>query len=156
MGFRLALLVSFTLACSSPPFASDDIAIPTDASFDQTLSDGFPTNDVVGTDAPLFNGGGPFECNGCICDGTLHFCEFSSGGKAPIVDASSDAADDASDAEATCNSDPDAGPVSSCVAIPIDCLPKPTCACVLEHASPICTCDIDSTGNGIVVSCIYP
>lgn len=143
-------------ACSSTtPFPSDDIAIfdggPT---FDSTLPKDATSFDVA-PDGPTFNGGGPFDCNHCTCDGTLNYCAEISGGNMPLLDAGDDAADaaDASDAEPAC--DPDAA-VLACKPIPIECLPKPSCACLMKHYTYPCTCDLDPSGNGLVVSCAYP
>ncbi len=101
----------------------------------------------VGADAPAdstFNGGGDFLCNGCICDGTLSYCAQYAGGHAPVLDAAlDDASDDASDASddapfgdaGMCIGD--AG--SACTPIPLACLPKPTCECLLAASPPTCT-----------------
>ena len=129
------------------PFPSDDIAAPIDGGgFDHTL----PTeggNDA-GPDV-IFNGGGPFVCLDCICDGTSSVCEHFSGGasNAPFD------LDGGDGGPSTC--DPDAGQ-TYCAAIPIECLPKPTCACVSQHFNPACTCDVDPSGNGLVITCNFP
>ena len=97
-----------------------------------------------------FNGGGPFDCNGCICDGTLDYCYFAGGGpphpSAPIADAG------APDALPAC--DVDASPW--CRPIPIECLPKPTCDCLSQPESPVCTCAVDPSGDGFHVECVFP
>jgi hypothetical protein len=144
----LALLLVPISCSSSIPFPpSDDIAEPFDGNVpDHTL----PTEG--GTDAGpdvIFNGGGPFLCIDCTCDGTSNVCEVISGGKAPFdLDAG-----DAGEGGGMC--DPDAGQ-TYCAAIPIECLPKPTCACVAQHFNPACTCDVDPSGNGLVISCLFP
>jgi hypothetical protein len=152
-----ALVLVFVAACS-PNFA-DDVLL-TDASIirpDATTTDsGFDydaTTSDAGADVTLFNGGGPFMCRGCICDGTLDMCWLLSGGKggpkSPITDASTS---DAADASACVL---DAG--TSCVAIPIECLPKPTCACILDASGAgSCSCYADPSGNGLVIDCALP
>jgi hypothetical protein len=136
--------------CSSiTPFPSDDIAQFDAGRFDSTVPFDAGTFDVVDEDATKFNGGGPFTCSGCICDGTLNYCLFSSAGQAPLVDAGVDDAD-ADAGSNTC--DPEA---SACIQIPTSCLPKPTCDCVLQ-AYTGCTCGVDPSGNGLVISCVYP
>ena len=154
---RLLLFSGLLVACgSSPPFASDDVAA-FDASFDHTVSDS-TFNDIttfdVDPDAPKFGGGGPFLCNGCVCDGTLNMCEHFSGGVAPMPVASD--AGDAGDFGDASACEFDAGQ-TWCAAIPIECFPNPSCACVMTHyQSGACTCDIDPSGNGLVVGCMYP
>jgi hypothetical protein len=144
-----AWLAVFLVACgsSSPPFPSDDIAF-FDSGPDTTLPKDGGGGDVQDEpDSTPFVGGGPFSCIDCTCDGTQRLCEHFSGGPAPAP-----LAGDAGDASVC---DPDAGQ-GYCAAIPIDCLPKPTCACVLQHFQPVCTCDVDPSGNGLVVSCNFP
>jgi hypothetical protein len=159
---RHVLVATVLAACGSsvPVFPSDDVAA-FDASFDQTVSDstfGDVTFDVA-PDAPKFGGGGPFLCNGCVCDGTLNLCAHFSGGPAPMpIAADAGDAGDFGDASAC---DFDAGD-TACAPIPVECLPNPSCACVMQHyQSGACTCDIDSpdsglAGNGLVVSCNFP
>ena len=131
---RLIVLVPLLtlMACGQPDV--DDILIddasvfPFDATTD-ALDGTLPDADGGVT----FNGGGPFLCNDCICDGTSSFCERT--------DASADAAEAGACPKA-----------SGCQPIPIGCLPKPTCAC-LESALGPCTCSVDPSGNGLVVVC---
>jgi len=133
---RLIVLVPLLtlMACGQPDV--DDILIDdahvgfTDATTD--APDGTVSDAEGGV---TFNGGGPFLCNDCICDGTLNFCELTDAG----------AAADAAEAGAC----PKA---SGCQPIPIGCLPKPTCTC-LESALGGCTCTVDPSGNGLVVVC---
>jgi hypothetical protein len=142
------------VGCSSvTPFPSDDIATPFDGGprFDATIPPDAPF-DGPGADATKFNGGGPFDCLGCICDGTLNYCVFSSAGNAPIVDAG----DAGTDADASSDGGLEAcGETSTCTQIPIECLPKPTCDCVMQKYTG-CTCDVDPSGNGLVITCVYP
>jgi hypothetical protein len=144
---RAWLGVFVCTACSLTPVPfpmGDDIAEIPDARPDSTLPFEAGTFDATGTDATPFNGGGPFTCVNCTCDGTLNYCVELSGG-APIVDSGTDAMDDGG--LSAC--DPEA---SACMPIPIDCLPKPTCDCVLQKYKS-CKCDVDPSGNGLVVSC---
>jgi len=159
------LLFAFTAACA--PIEEDDIcSCPlADASF--PLESGA---DVTFADAPAdttpFNGGGDFLCKGCICDGTQRYCAIVSGGKAPVL---GDAGDDAGDLDAgaldaetdapfgdagACDID-EAG-ASACTEIPLGCLPNPTCDCLLAHVSEACTCAVDPSGSGLVVTCDFP
>jgi len=141
---RLALV--FVAACSGP-FA-DDVLV-TDASVfrpDATTdalssSEGGGVVDA-GIEATIFNGGGPFTCGNCVCDGTLDMC-FYGVSKVPALDASDDA--DACGADAA----------QKCTMIPIECLPKPTCACIEQAAGDgDCVCKVDPSGNGFFVTCI--
>lgn len=141
------LLVGCSSVAPFPP--SDDIAEFPDVRPDTTLPPfEASTFDVVDPDATTFNGGGPFTCVDCTCDGTLSYCLEISAGKAPIVDAG---ADDADAGAGIC--DPEA---SACTRIPVECLPKPTCDCVMKQYNAPCTCDVDPSGNGLVISCVYP
>lgn len=154
---RLLLLLPTAFACG--PNALDDV-FPLDSGpivFDATVDHAsFFDASQEAEAGVVFNGGGPFTCGGCVCDGTLNLCfPGMSGGGAPIVDAGADAQDAGSsdadadvDAETACATDASVG----CVQIPIDCLPKPTCTCIASHFVP-CTCAVDPTGNGIVLTC---
>lgn len=155
---RRLFLLGLLTACGSsvPPFASDDVAMFDGGGLDHTLQSDSPFEGStfdVSPDGPKFGGGGPFLCNDCICDGTLNLCEHFSGGAAPMPIAS-DAGDagDFGDASACVY---DAGQ-TSCTPIPVDCLPNPSCACVMAHVTGPCSCGIDPSGNGIVVTCVYP
>ncbi len=142
----LALSPAF-VACGSADFAKSDAG--PDATIEDAATDAFSFGDVVNDGKPppvALDGGGPFLCFGCVCDGTTSFCEFTSAGQAPV--ASDGGLGDAG----AC--DLDGG--SSCMAIPSQCLPNPTCKCVLESFSPVCTCALDPSDDGLVVSCVYP
>jgi hypothetical protein len=149
---RIALLLSVA-ACGGPAIATDDVAF-LDSGVDSTVSDAASdaTTDAgadAADDATAFTGGGPFLCFGCVCDGTIDMCVAISGGaqNAPLADAG------LGDASA-CN---DEVGQSSCQQIPADCLPKPTCACLLAHyPAPACSCAVDPSGNGLAVTCVYP
>lgn len=154
---KRAALLAFAMiaaACSSVPLfpPSDDIAIPSDAPFDNTLPSEASAD--AGPDVAKYNGGGPFTCGACVCDGTLDMCVVGTGGggvKSPIDDAG-----DAGDADASTDTCPieDAG--NGCVPIPIGCLPKPTCECLLQYYSSACTCGIDDSGSGFGIACVPP
>jgi hypothetical protein len=153
---RWSFLLVFA-ACG--PNAVDDIFIgdggvlPVDAT--TKFGDGGDASSFdAGIDGPQFNGGGPFFCYNCTCDGTLDMCfNGGGGGGAPIADASADvqdASDDASDAAPVCNAD--AAP-TECVVMPTVCLPKPTCACIEKVVGAGCICSVDPSGNGFNITC---
>ena len=143
---------------------ADDF-LPPDASSpfrpDATLPDAFAGDAAAET--TVFNGGGDFMCGKCVCDGTLYLCHQTEGtgtANAPTdLDASADADADADeDADAA---GMDAGPpmcahdAGACMQIPIECLPKPTCDCILPSPGD-CTCSVDPSGNGFQIECIAP
>jgi hypothetical protein len=139
-----ATVAVFLAACSGP--FQDDVtpidasAFRPDATVDAATFDGF----VDQPETTPFNGGGPFVCGNCFCDGTLDMC-FNGKSKAPI-----DASDDAS-GDAGCNADA----AQRCTMIPIECLPKPTCACIEQAVGDgDCVCKVDPSGNGFFVTCI--
>ena len=153
-GMRACALFLFLVGCGSsgPIIGSDDIALPPDGGPDSTLpfDGGADAGADAQSDATKFGGGGPFLCDQCVCDGTIDTCLHISGGASQMP--FSDAGDDAGFGDAgTCATD--AG--GSCAQIPVDCLPNPSCACLLSH-HPSCSCDVDPSGNGLVVTCIYP
>ena len=145
---RRAVFLVLVVACSSD-VTVDDIA-PMDGGvfFDATThkdAGSFAEGGVidVAVDSTKFNGGGPFLCFDCVCDGTLNMCVSGGGSGMPI-------AEDASFGDAsTCN--PDAGQ-TYCQQIPVACLPKATCECI-ETFMIGCTCSVDPSGNGLVVQC---
>jgi len=152
---RLAFALPFFLVACGGPETLDDVP-PLDASFDTTTtSDGSTFDasfqDVAPPDAAkitLDGGGGPFLCHGCICDGTLDLCFTGGGGPSPAP------FDDAGFGDAAA-CDPDAS--VGCNGIPIDCLPDPSCDCILAHyPKGPCTCDVDPSGNGFRVDCNFP
>jgi len=135
---RWLLLAPFLVACP-PTNIVDDLPFDAQPSFDATTDAGPVFSDAtidVGADVPVFNGGGPFLCSGCVCDGTLNFC-YPSDASTGDADAEAGACGDAS---------------TSCDPIPVQCLPKPTCACLLGVWTS-CTCAIDPSGNGLVLDC---
>jgi hypothetical protein len=126
------VVVVFVAACS--PNFGDDV-LPGDASaFRPDATNDSATADVDAEAGVVFNGGGPFLCNDCICDGTLRYCEIADAGFVVAADANA------------CTE------ASACHQFPITCLPKPTCAC-LENFLVNCTCGVDPSGNGIVITC---
>ena len=144
-----ALFALALVACGSS--AVDDIVPPDidatvrtpppDAS--NPFGDGGPVAWDAGYDATKFNGGGPFLCGTCVCDGTLDMCVWCGGGGAPLL---SDAG--FGDASAC---DTDSGQ-SNCRQIPIECFPNPTCACIAQFAGAG-TCAVDPSGNGYSFTC---
>ncbi len=119
-------------AASDSPFA-DDIAV----------FDSFPPAD------PTVDGGGPFLCNGCVCNGADHYCFLVSGGGAPPpMPLDFDAGD------AGLCPEPDAGP-ASCRPVPANCLPDPSCSCITQSQGGS-GCQVDPSGNGIVVTLLAP
>lgn len=144
---RRALSLVFVAACAS------DVTVDDMPFFDAGPFDATTTNDAAlpgdagpldaGVDATKFNGGGPFFCIDCVCDGTLNMCVNGGGGGMPI-------AQDASFGDASA-CDFDAGQ-TYCQQIPVSCLPKPTCACI-ESFMIGCTCSVDPSGDGFVLQC---
>ena len=135
-------LLCFSLALAAcAPIGTDDVMIGPDAAFspDGTVPPDSATFVVDASadafDGGKFNGGGPFLCAGCVCDGTQDMCWSS-------------AVWDAGDA-AACASD--AGYEDWCGAIPIQCLPNPTCACIAPLTG--CKCGVSADGNGYVLTC---
>jgi len=160
---RRTLLAAVVIAGCAPIGVDDIVDFDAEAfpTTDATVFDGFPVDVAspdVGPIGPPFNGGGPFQCFDCVCDGTLNLCFHGGGGGAPIDDAGDDA--DASDADVGDADDADAGLAACafdagqtyCQPIPIECLPKPTCGCI-ESVWASCTCGVDPSGNGFVVVC---
>jgi hypothetical protein len=149
----LGLLGAGLLACGSMVNGEVDASVEASAKDSGSDSPAFGDAGTVDAtfDAPpvALDGGGDFLCNDCVCNGVGHYCGHFSGGKAhpsmPIDGGFGDAS--------AC--DPDAGQ-TYCTAIPSQCLPNPSCACVLAPMPPTCTCDLDPSGNGLVVSCVFP
>lgn len=148
--FCLALLLA--AGCSNN-FVDDVVPLPFDASVDLTLprEASFPDAPFdAPEDTTKYNGGGPFLCEGCICNGTIDLCYFGGGGGgAPIAgDAGEDADASPFDDAGICSDE--AGP-QSCVQIPVQCLPNPTCECLAQTSG--CACTVDPSGNGFFVTC---
>lgn len=143
---RRGLACIFFVACGSN-VADDFVPVDDAGVLDATTqADAIPFPEASTLDAPKFNGGGPFLCGDCICDGTLDLCYFGGGGGPMPI--GNDAGDGGFGDASACVLD--AG--TACIQIPIACLPKPTCACV-DAVYPSCACGIDPSGNGLVVLC---
>lgn len=153
---RFSFFLLFVTACS--PIGEDDIfeGDATPFPFDATVNDSPFSIDDGGAEADTtpFNGGGPFLCGKCICDGTLDMCLTGTGHPAPLdLDASDDADDANADADVDDAGFPTCADASTgCVQIPIECLPKPTCDCIVPSPGK-CFCTVDPSGNGLRVSC---
>jgi hypothetical protein len=156
---RWAVFSAVVIHCGGP--IADDFMLDAGPAFDATVkpdakfTDGsFPID--AGADTALYNGGAPFLCLSCVCDGTLDMCIYGGGGGGmPILDAGSDASgdasDDASDAAPVCSAD---GGTPWCSPIPIACMPKPTCACIDQQiAQTGCACSVDPSGNAFIITC---
>ncbi len=144
-------LLCFLAACGQ----SDDIFVPgeTADATTTTFDAGSPFFDVVvpheAEAGPVYNGG-PLACGACTCDGTLYACLQGACAQPP---PSSDASADASDAGANDASDAaSCGKNLSCSQLPVECLPKPTCACIEKEMGV--TCMVAPNGNGFVLSCL--
>jgi hypothetical protein len=154
-GHAVDVRLVFPLFLAACGMGTDDVfngAVP-----DATASDvGFGFPDVflpgigdVGPPEPVFNGG-PLACGKCTCDGTLYACLMgaapdggcSKGTGGPPAPITGDAGDDA---DATC------GNGLVCARLPVECLPKPTCACITKALGLACT--IDPSGNGFTLQC---
>lgn len=94
--------------------------------------DGF-LSDVVLADAA------PFDCDGCACDGSTHYClHVAAGAKTPpLPDA------------AACS---DAG--TSCIPLPDGCGSTPSCSCIPPKYGGACYCS--DVGGGLLVFCALP
>jgi hypothetical protein len=140
-------LLFFACGCGSVPthfVDAGDATVPDAPSF----SDAAPYDSAYSDDAPeiALDGGGPFLCFGCVCDGTNHYCYDVWTGAPLDVDGGPDAEACPSEAGA-----------SACLPVPVDCLPNPTCSCLAAHGG--CAdfhCALDPTGNGLEALCILP
>jgi hypothetical protein len=146
---RRGLAFTVLLACSSDV---DDMPLFDAGVFDSTTqNDSAPFTDAAIVDAAIdatkFNGGGSILCGDCVCDGTLNVC-FSGRGAGGMPIAS-----DASFGDASACAPNDGG--AGCVAIPVVCLPKPTCECLAPFFQN-CVCAVDPTGNAFVIMCPVP
>ncbi len=141
---RRAAALLFVIGCGSvpPSYTVEGDATTSDASDASPFS--FDDAPPPAVDAPdvVLEGGGPFLCHGCICDGTKSYCYDLWVGAA--LDGGSEAGECPTDGG------------SACVPYTPDCLPNPTCACVLGHVCPGSQCAMDKSGNGLDVLCILP
>lgn len=88
---------------------------------------------------------GWFECGGCLCDGTTHYCEqISAGVNAPSPPEPPDGA--------TLCSTKEAG--NDCLPLPTECAGVPSCGCVPKPYGDICSCN--DVGGGLLVHCALP
>lgn len=101
-------------------------------------SGGFVIDTDATFDGPRLADAGWFDCYGCACDGTTHYCLSWSAGIAapPLPDA------------ATCDDS------SHCTPLPSDCLAPPSCSCVGYGPSDPCFCE--DSGGGLLVQCSAP
>ncbi len=141
---RIAVLV-LVAGCGSVPASLDaGDATTTDDAPQLAFGDASSTDDApyVGPDIVL-DAGGPFLCHGCVCDGRDHYC-YDLWTGALTGDAAHEAA--------ACSTDGG----SHCVPYPQDCLPTPSCECVLGHNCPSAQCVLDPSASGLDVLCILP
>jgi hypothetical protein len=75
----------------------------------------------------------PFDCGGCPCDGTTHYCAGLAAG--PVGPG------------------PTAGP-TECVPLPSACNGQPSCACV--DPMPLLGCTCTQGQGGVRVDCAEP
>lgn len=86
----------------------------------------------AGPPVQLVDGGGPFTCHGCPCDGRTHYCDISSAGP-PLPDP----------VDASCDVTP------RCKPYPAACDGSPSCACIVA-----CTCLRAPSGDGLLAGCV--
>ncbi len=95
------------------------------------------------SDVVVLQDAGWFDCGGCACDGTTHYCVESSGGAAklpPLPDAS------------TCA---DSGTTfGGCNPLPATCPTPATCDCLTMPVPGACFCS--DAGGGLLVKCMMP
>src|SRR5262249_6968710 len=92
-------------------------------------------------DAATLDGGGPFLCFNCICDGTTRLCFAMAVGDVH-GDANFDVCSDSS---------------TSCISYPPACASDHSCACLADTvATGSCICQLDPTGSGLEVGCLLP
>ena len=146
-------LVCFLAACGQ----TDDVFLPGDTPDVTTtpFDTGGPFSDVSTPSeaeaGPIYVGG-PLTCGSCTCDGTLYACLEGACAKPPPIEAgtNADASDDA-DADAASDASASCGKNAICQELPIECLPKPTCACI-EKATGL-GCSVATNGSGFILSC---
>jgi hypothetical protein len=159
-GHRFEVRLVFTMFFVACGMGTDDVLVGVGEVPDASTT-GFqdvflpPVHDV-GTPDPIVTGG-PLACGACTCDGTLYGCLMGAapdggcpkgggGPPQPPAPMTGDAGDDANaDAATSC------GKGIVCSELPVECLPKPTCACITKVAGFQCT--IDPTGNGFTLEC---
>ena len=147
-------MLGVTSACGSDEPRTE--SVPDATAEDAPLDDAppFPWSDAMGPadvyvpevpDVGLVDGGGPFLCNGCLCDGRTHYCDFSSAGApVPLAPIFGDAGACA-----------DAGS-SPCEPLPPGCVPA-NCACLPnESKGGACSCFRSKDGDGLLAGCVLP
>lgn len=85
---------------------------------------------------------GPFDCAGCICDGSTHYCKLLEGG-GPTPPPGPPP-------EPLCSQFPEQ---LRCLPLPAACFPTATCQCI-NPGQGGCTCKVDPAG--ITVTCVLP
>ncbi|CAN5812403.1 hypothetical protein BH09MYX1_BH09MYX1_46970 [soil metagenome] len=133
LGCRAPTQSDSTFDASTDPF--DAAADPFDGLVEYDVSS-FPIPDAA-PPATLVDGGGPFRCAQCPCDGRTHYCDTSTAGPpAPEPDYG----------EAGCQT---ASP--RCKPYPAACDGSPSCACIIA-----CDCARAASGDGLFAGCSYP
>jgi hypothetical protein len=93
-------------------------------------------------DSPSVTDAGWFDCGGCACDGTTHYCvEWVGGGAYAPPPPPPDAAVCAGDA---------GFPTGGCLALPANCSGPPSCDCVPTGCG-VCTV----VPGGLLVTCYF-
>lgn len=114
------------------------------------LAEAGPLPDLYVDPIVLGDAGGLFLCNACICDGTTHYCDDSSGpGGAPFL----------ADASAFGDAGLCAASNTSCLGLPDACAAQPSCECMLANAQfhgGACSCRRDDSGAGLIYGCAIP
>jgi hypothetical protein len=146
--WRALALVALVACGEVAPAGVDggaDATLPdaSDASFG--FGDTAPIDVVItppmAPDVGLVDGGGPFPCGNCTCDGRTEYCDDSQGPHAPILgDAASDAC---------------SGGWGECRPLPDGCAPA-NCACLPNSTWGSCGCFRSDAGDGLVAGCFYP
>jgi hypothetical protein len=160
-GHRFEVRVVFMLFFVACGAGTDDVfsgEVPDATTSDVGFPDVFlPPIGDVGPPEPVFNGG-PLACGTCTCDGTLYACLTGAtpdggcpkgGGPPEHAPITGDGGDDAdADAATSC------GAGHFCTELPIECLPKPSCACITKALG--LGCSIDPNGMGFTLQCPPP
>lgn len=119
--------VDATDAADAPTYDFPDCGVPKPCGHEADASP------LVG----LVDGGGPFLCFGCPCDGKDHYCDTTSAGPpAPT--------------------DPDAGCLDAkrCKPYPSVCEKAPICLCLLSTLDGgTCSCARAPSGDGLLAGC---
>ena len=145
-------MLGLTSACGSDVTSTFSVPDATSSDGDQdgglfTDLDAATLADVSPPEVPdvgLVDGGGPFLCNNCLCDGRTHYCDISSvGPPVPLAPVFGDAG--------PC---PDGGTI--CRPLPKGCVPA-SCACLANASMGAgCRCFRSSDGDGLLAGCALP